>query len=346
MKKRILFIVDVPGWAYDDAAQNWKALLKDEYDVDILYLNKFESARSGHKMMHLIKKYQSAAVNNIKIDTSELLDVKNLYLYSQTKSGAIGPVFNHEKYDGIYFFYHRALCDIRLMGTPIPLNKVAIAVNNEKWVQAGAEKEFNTYMEGAKVIVGCNDFIINNFKKHHPKVMRASQAINPAVFRYNREEFVSKRTGRRMVVGWSGNWSNKLKNFEAVKKACTIAGVKLVKVKDLGRKELNDWYNQVDAVVCASHSEGGPLVILEAGAVGLPVITTPVGLSREIIEHNKNGLIVNQNPLSIANAINILSMKKNNRERIAKALREEVLRNWTYEARLHEIRKILKELCN
>src|SRR5690606_28111467 len=119
----------------------------------------------------------------------------------------------------------------------------------------------------------------------------------------------------------------------------------LVRAKDLNRQELNKWYNKIDAVIIASQSEGGPLMLLEAGAVGIPVISVPVGLSREIIKHNKTGMIVNWQPQSIAAAINILAIRRSNREKLGRALQQEVLQNWTYQARLFEIRAVLKELC-
>ncbi|MFZ5518010.1 MAG: glycosyltransferase family 4 protein [Candidatus Zhuqueibacterota bacterium] len=40
------------------------------------------------------------------------------------------------------------------------------------------------------------------------------------------------------------------------------------------------------------HPEGMPYALLEAMAFGLPIIATPVGALREIISHEKNGLIV------------------------------------------------------
>lgn len=344
MKKKVLFVVDTPGWAYDDAAKNWKMLLKNEYDIDIFYLDKHEPVRLGHKMHRLIKEYQSLAINGKNADVKDLVTELDLFLNQDGKSVA-KPLFNHKNYDGIYFFYHRAVCDARLLATPIPMEKVAIAINNEKWVSSGPQKELDTYMKNAKILVGCNDFIINHFKKVHPKVMRASQCISPSTFYYDRSSFTSKRIGGNMVIGWTGNFNNSIKNFEIVKKSCLLSGVTLVKAKDLNRQELNKWYNKIDAVIIASQSEGGPLMLLEAGAVGIPVISVPVGLSREIIEHNKTGMIVNWQPQSIAAAINILAVRRSNREKLGRALQQEVLQNWTYQARLFEIRAVLKELC-
>lgn len=47
-----------------------------------------------------------------------------------------------------------------------------------------------------------------------------------------------------------------------------------------------------DALVFPSYREGFPNVVLEAGAMGLPVIVTDINGSNEIIENEKNGLII------------------------------------------------------
>ncbi|MCU0255276.1 MAG: GT4 family glycosyltransferase PelF [Vicinamibacterales bacterium] len=50
-----------------------------------------------------------------------------------------------------------------------------------------------------------------------------------------------------------------------------------------GRVSLNDYLPQIDVVVLTSLSEAQPLVILEAGAAGIPCVATDVGACREMI---------------------------------------------------------------
>ena len=51
-------------------------------------------------------------------------------------------------------------------------------------------------------------------------------------------------------------------------------------------------YAQADCFVMPSYREGFPNTVLEAGAMGLPQIVTDINGSREIIENEKNGLII------------------------------------------------------
>jgi polysaccharide biosynthesis protein PelF len=55
-------------------------------------------------------------------------------------------------------------------------------------------------------------------------------------------------------------------------------------IKFLGMVSVDQHYPMVDVVVLTSISEGQPLVLLEAGAAGIPVIATDVGACREMIE--------------------------------------------------------------
>jgi glycosyltransferase involved in cell wall biosynthesis len=54
-------------------------------------------------------------------------------------------------------------------------------------------------------------------------------------------------------------------------------------VEFTGRVKLDDYLGKIDVIVLTSISEAQPLVILEAGAAGLPVVATDVGACREMV---------------------------------------------------------------
>ncbi len=60
-------------------------------------------------------------------------------------------------------------------------------------------------------------------------------------------------------------------------------------------EELVNYYRAADCLVQASEQEGYGLALLEALACQLPVITTPVGVARQVVKDGENGLVVKDN---------------------------------------------------
>jgi len=58
------------------------------------------------------------------------------------------------------------------------------------------------------------------------------------------------------------------------------------------QKEVIDILSVSDIFVNPSYSEGLPTSVMEAASIGLPIVATDVGGTREIIEHGKSGIII------------------------------------------------------
>jgi len=71
----------------------------------------------------------------------------------------------------------------------------------------------------------------------------------------------------------------------------------------MGRGKIIQFLQSADVFVLTSLEEGLPLVVLEAMAAKLPVVTTPAGGLPELIKNNYNGILVDYDPLEVANAI-------------------------------------------
>src|SRR3989344_729631 len=64
--------------------------------------------------------------------------------------------------------------------------------------------------------------------------------------------------------------------------------------------------NESKVLVMPSYNEGGPRVILEAMACGVPVLATPVGIVLDIVKDKESGVIIDWDGADIAKKINIL----------------------------------------
>lgn len=68
--------------------------------------------------------------------------------------------------------------------------------------------------------------------------------------------------------------------------------------------QMSQFYQQGDVWLCVSHTEGNPLGAFEAGACGLTVISTKVGVIPELIKDGVNGYIIeNEDVTQIENDI-------------------------------------------
>lgn len=103
------------------------------------------------------------------------------------------------------------------------------------------------------------------------------------------------------------------------------------KVRLIGwQSEINKFFSKLDIFVLPSRWEGFGLVVLEAGLAGLPVIASGVDGLKEIIENNKNGVLVEPgNAEVLATAIRRLANDIKRQERLAQALQNTALQRFS-----------------
>jgi hypothetical protein len=100
-------------------------------------------------------------------------------------------------------------------------------------------------------------------------------------------------------------------------------------------------YNALDLYVITSRIEGGPVPLIESMACGVPVVTTPVGLVREFIYDDVNGLVTPKDDVpATAQAISRLLASPELRQRLASAALQTVRDNLTWDKTLTGIERI------
>jgi len=107
--------------------------------------------------------------------------------------------------------------------------------------------------------------------------------------------------------------------------------------------KLREQYRTADIFVYTSLSENFGQTMLEAGAAGLPMICTKVGIAPEIITDNENGFLVKGEPEEIANRITELFDKKK-RERFGALTREKVRKNFNWDEIINKYLDIYKKM--
>jgi polysaccharide biosynthesis protein PelF len=127
------------------------------------------------------------------------------------------------------------------------------------------------------------------------------------------------------------------------------------RIEFTGRVDVKQIYPRIDVLVLTSISEGLPLVILEAAAAGIPVVSTDVGACRELLEGQQtedralgaSGLVTGlADPGATARAIVSLARDAGLRQEMGRAARIRV-RTYYQEADLiHRYREIYTGLMS
>ena len=236
---KVLFIVDIYGWAWDIASRELLAAMPD--------------------------------VDGTVVD---LMDFRKME-------------FNPAEWDMVlvYPWVHRDVMD-RLD----PRNTVVCVAGGE---QLDMMPKFKRNCSRFMVIGACNKKIQRFMEKMFPmkKVMVLSHGVDTEKFR---PEPVPHR---EFTVGWVGATQRDIKRFGFAKEICEEAGLPL-KVAGRGpdatlysHDEMPGFYNSVDVLLVTSMFEAHSLVVPEAMACGLPVISTNVGDLSEYVVNGVNGFI-------------------------------------------------------
>jgi glycosyltransferase involved in cell wall biosynthesis len=102
--------------------------------------------------------------------------------------------------------------------------------------------------------------------------------------------------------------------------------------------DLPAWYSAMDLFVLPSHREGIPRACMEAAAMELPVVASDIRGIREVVEHQRTGLLVAvRNPAALRDAIERLAANRAEAAEMGRQGRRHILENF-------DIRLVLKRL--
>ena len=104
--------------------------------------------------------------------------------------------------------------------------------------------------------------------------------------------------------------------------------------------------NACDALVMASAWEGGPLVLLEAGAAGRPVVSTRVGAASEIVVPGRTGLLVApRDPASLARAMgDLMALGTETLDQMGERARRHIIDRFSLGSLHDRYRKLYEEV--
>lgn len=111
------------------------------------------------------------------------------------------------------------------------------------------------------------------------------------------------------------------------------------------KTDLSIIYPDLDVVVLSSHNEGTPVSLIEAMAVGLPVVATSVGGVPDLIQDNITGLLVPKGePSALAEAILKLLTNKDLSKSLGKAAQEFVINKFDIQRLVSDLDGLYRNL--
>ena len=153
-----------------------------------------------------------------------------------------------------------------------------------------------------------------------------------------------KQEGLRFQVTIIGEGpdSKSLKEFAISKELndiVTFTGV-------LGQNTVREYYDKTDLFVLASFAEGVPVVLMEAMAKEIPVISTRITGIPELIDHEHDGLLATPGDAEdLANQIRKLLVDSSLRRKFGLAGREKVISLYSQHINNLQMVKLFKEEC-
>ena len=152
---------------------------------------------------------------------------------------------------------------------------------------------------------------------------------------------VKKDLNVKFVIGGEGPESEKLENLA---KELNIDNI--IFTGFISDKELPKFYSTCDIFVLHSTYEAFGIVLVEAGAMGKPIVATTVGAVPEVVEDGKTGLLVPpMDSEALADAILKLAENKKLREEMGKKGREKAIKKYDWSGITEKYLDIYKKLA-
>ena len=187
-----------------------------------------------------------------------------------------------------------------------------------------------------------NQFQMDTFKDivTDRPLLLVPHGVDETIFDKNKHGRIDNSTLR---VSVSGRGSQN-KGFGYVNEACQKLGINIMAAQygrnKLTKEQMPDFYKGVDIHVCMSKDEGLNNPMLEAGAMGIPVISTRSGAAEQIIQNDVNGLLIDR---TVDDLVQALTKLKDNHDiliSMGNNMYNEIMTNWTWKVKIDGFRKM------
>ncbi len=298
-KKKIALIIDTEGWAFDNIAHRIQENLT-EFDIDIIPGRIFK----GNMIKLFIFCQDYDLIHFMWRGYISLIDREEMRNYCETL-GMSFEEFKEQFIDNKKITF--AVCDeLYLEG-------------EEKWRTEEIMKYAKSYFVTSKRLFE----IYQIFSKKPERIIHDGVNLE----KYIPENLKRFENIEKAVIGWTGNskfidsaGDNDMKGVEGILKPAVQElkeegyDIELNladrNIKKIPQEEMPKFYNTLSIYVCVSKNEGTPLPVLEAMAMGIPVISTNVGIVKEAFGERQQKYIISRDKEALKDKIKELLNNK------------------------------------
>lgn len=289
-KKRIAIVYDVDGWAFSNIAREIKTHLSKYYEIDTIPVSVFDDnivnllfLANQYDLVHLLWRGLISCID---------------YDYSRTYIHNMG--LDYEDFINKYLL----------------ANNITTSVYDHKFLTKDTFENTKTFAKYAKNYTVSSTILKDIYDKleiDKKPLMVISDGVDLEKFKpKNLERFELENINKRKIkIGWVGNSeftdSDGDTDLKGVRKIIKPALEELIdegyeiELKFADRKEglvphdkMPDYYNSIDVYICASKNEGTPNPVLESLASGVPIISTNVGIVRDVLGKKQKEFILKE----------------------------------------------------
>jgi hypothetical protein len=181
----------------------------------------------------------------------------------------------------------------RVMKAHVPPEKLVMMIRSDVFKLCSAKRrvyyeETKFMSRRVKAFMCANNYLFELFKKkYQTRCYYAPGGVDTEIFKPANKEW-----HKRPVVGWAGsrdNFNKDIRGLYMIEDACHHLGYEFKPAyredKWRSQEEMVKYYQEeIDIYIDAFRAAGRQNGLLEAGACGLPLVSLPVGIGRELID--------------------------------------------------------------
>jgi len=171
-----------------------------------------------------------------------------------------------------YHVYNSRTLDFVRQLTVKPIHLVPYWANQHRWRATGEKvtlREKYKLPASARILMSAQRDTEGN-DLMSPKLEKGADRLADAFIEFFRQD----PNVHILLGGWRRQY---------VVRRLTSAGVPFTYIERPPQETLNELYQCADLYVVTAREEGGPQSLLEAGLVGLPMVSTPVGIAEQVL---------------------------------------------------------------